>query len=167
MAGSKTSYTKKKGETICGYVAQGLPLTEACKKAKVNYNTANRWKWKDSPQFQRDFADSLARAWKDHATATLWEIARIEQGILDGEIEPRQGEKVIKSMQWRCEKMNRQLFGEKIDINTTSKEIKVLDVTERAAKLASIMARADGNNETPKKKLETPPNVIDISPNSE
>jgi hypothetical protein len=96
---------------ICGLIANGKSLREACElKGMPDRTTFNEWR-KRSPKLQAEYD----QACKDQEDATFDDI----QYIADTEPDARRAAVKIDARKWRLKIRNRKVFGDKVDANVS------------------------------------------------
>ena len=139
-----SDYTDEIADEICGLLAEGLSLVKICKLERMPHRaTVIRWMGENA-----DFATKCARVREGAQSDYVFDdIARIEDGVESGQIDPNAARVLISSKQWRAAKLAPKKYGDKTTIaGDAENPIAVKDVsdTDRAAALLAFLARTKG-----------------------
>jgi hypothetical protein len=110
MLGRPPSYTDEIADEICERLANGESMRAICREARMpDRQTVDRWALAN-----KDFAAKRARAREAQADNEHDRIAEIEDGVLDGRIDPQAARVVISSKQWRASKLAPKQYGDRV-----------------------------------------------------
>lgn len=99
-------------DTICDLLGDGKSLRQICSQPDMpSRRTVLRWLRED-----QIFAAKCARAREDQAEHSIDKAMEIEEGVLDGRIDPAAARVVISSIQWRASKLDPKKYGDKQQI---------------------------------------------------
>ena len=111
-AGRPSSYTEEQAETILGLMLEGESMFRITARDDMpSRRTVARWR-AAHPEFDAECARIMA-IYMDYEVDRM---AQIEQGMLDGAIDPKAGRAALSSMQWRASKLNRNKYGERVQV---------------------------------------------------
>ena len=140
-----SDYTDELADEICGLLAEGLSLVKICKIEGMPHRaTVTRWMGENA-----DFATKCARTREGpQADYVFDDIARIEEDIESGKIDPNAARVLIASKQWRAQKLAPKKYGDKTTIagdpeNPLKHEVSYTD-TQRAAAMLALIAKTKG-----------------------
>ena len=109
MTGRPSSYTQEIGDEICRRYAAGETLAEICAtEGFPHISTLYDWRKAIIP-----FGEAFARAQELHADTLADEV----KGIADKDHDPQRAKNRMAARQWLAGKLNRDKYGDKIDIS--------------------------------------------------
>lgn len=129
--GRPSSYRDDLVDEICTRLANDESLRAICSEPSMpDRATVMRWM-----EHYPDFAAKYVRAREEQADNVFEDLATIEQGVLDGTIDPNAARVVIASKQWRASKLSPKKYNDRtMLVGSTGGAIKiertnVLDIT--------------------------------------
>jgi hypothetical protein len=137
---NRVTYSEEIADEICAQLADGQSLRAICRAENMpNWRTVCRWM-----ESNDDFASRCARARTLQADVLEAEMADIERDTLDGSVDPKAANVVLSSKRWRAAKLAPKKYGDRIHTELTGADggPVQIDDTERAAKVAAILAHA-------------------------
>lgn len=152
--GRPLSYTQGIGDEICERLSLGESLIAICKDDWMPHRaTVHRWLLDDQ---LTAFRDNYARARELQADSFFDEITDVARTPMEGAIvtvspdgvterrEDMLGHRrlMIDALKWQAGKLRPKKYGDKLDVTTDGKPIGEISETERAARVAGMLAEA-------------------------
>jgi hypothetical protein len=104
-------------EEICDLIKIGESLNEICKREGFPHlSTVTRWLGADD-----EFATKYARAREVQADFLEGDMARIENEVEDGSLDPAAARVILDSKRWRASKLRPKVYGDKQQVDMTSR----------------------------------------------
>jgi hypothetical protein len=102
-------YTEELAERICSRLILGESMAEIAADPEM----PSRWKMMDWLAHNEDFQTRCVRARPLQADGAHDKMVHIENGVLEGRIDPAAARVVVSSMQWRAAKLAPKKYGDK------------------------------------------------------
>lgn len=102
-------YTEELAERICSRLILGESMVEIA----ADQDMPSRWKMMDWLAHNEDFQARCVRARPLQADGAHDKMVHIENGVLEGRIDPAAARVVVSSMQWRAAKLAPKKYGDK------------------------------------------------------
>jgi transposase-like protein len=110
--GRPSKYEPELAQAILDLYAEGMALAEICREEGMP-DRVTLWRWRKE---NAEFATAFARAREANAEAIEDGMARIENRVLSGEIEPQAANVVLSSQRWRARVLHPKRFGDRIEL---------------------------------------------------
>lgn len=123
--GSRTTYTKEKGDAICVRLAQGDSLAAICESSGMpSVHTVMRWTLGDAG-FRADYAharDQQAEYYFDAMLATAQSTAVDRDSIAKQRL-------VLDTLKWVLSRMKPGKYGDRLDVTSAGEKLESFQVT--------------------------------------
>lgn len=116
--GRRSTYTEELGEEICRRISNDEALTKICaEKGMPARETVFSWL-----KLHDNFRASYQEARKKQGHAVYDKLMQLEEGVLNGTVEPQAAGIVLRSRQWRAARMVPENYSEKVLTEVTGKD---------------------------------------------
>ena len=127
-------------DAICAHVARGGTLAQYCAQDDApDVTTVYDWRRDDEA-----FSQMYARAREARADSRADRIDDYRDRVVRGELDPQAARVAIDAEKWQASKENRNLYGDRLDLNA---KVEHSDVSDEALveKLAAILGKGSPN----------------------
>jgi hypothetical protein len=154
--GRPSSYTEEIGEEVCERLSLGESLRSICADQFMpSQATVYRWLLNEDEKFAL-FREKYTRARELQADSFFDEITDIARNPIEGAIvtvspdgvterrEDMLGHRrlMIDALKWQAGKLRPKKYGDKLDVTSDGQPIGSISETERAARIAGLLAEA-------------------------